>query len=88
MNKTFLDECFKAQIIHLIFFLDMKKVIALAICVIALVAVTLLDVSLNGVLSVKWAPMSDIIRHISYFVMLACAFYFGYKMGKGKKESE
>lgn len=64
----------------------MKKVIVLAICVIALVAVALLNVSLNGVLSVKLVSMSDIIRHILYFVMLTCAFYFGYKMGKDKKE--
>jgi len=66
----------------------MKKTIVLAICVIALVAVTLLNISLKGVLSVEWASMSDIIRHILDFGIVACAFYFGYKMGKDKKESE
>lgn len=66
----------------------MKRTIVLAICVIALVAVTLLNISLKGVLSVEWASLTDIIRSILAFGIVACAFYFGYKTGKDKKESE
>ena len=66
----------------------MKRTIVLAICVIAMVAVILLNISFKGVLSLEWASLTDIFRHLCEVGIMSIIFYSGYMTGREKNRPE
>ena len=66
----------------------MKRTIVLAICAIAMVAVILLNILFKGTLSLEWASLTDIFRHLCVVGITAIIFYSGYMTGKEKNRPE
>lgn len=66
----------------------MKRTIVLAICVIAMAAIILLNISFKGTLSLEWASLTDIFRHLCEVGITAIIFYSGYKTGRDENRPE
>lgn len=66
----------------------MKRTIVLAICVIAMAAIILLNISFKGTLSLEWASLTDIFRHLCEVGITAIIFYSGYMTGRDENRPE